>query len=173
MAALGPAKDQELQQHLDDDRVRVLGLVVNTVDDIMHGMVLGASGMYSQVEQWARQGYLLSLISKLLSHGFEVLITSDHGNAEARGIGNPSEGAVAETRGQRVRIYPSDEVRKTIQQKYPEAISWPQTGLPVDVFPLIAPSGEAFVTSGEVTVSHGGCTLEEVIVPFVTITGDH
>ena len=173
MAALGPAKDQELQQHLDDDRVRVLGLVVNTVDDIMHGMVLGASGMYSQVEQWARQGYLLSLIKKLLAHGFEVLITSDHGNAEARGIGNPSEGAVAETRGQRVRIYPSDEVRKTIQQKYPEAISWPQTGLPVDVFPLIAPSGEAFVTSGEVTVSHGGCTLEEVIVPFVTITGDH
>ncbi len=173
MTALGPPKDRELQQHLEDDRVRALGLVINTVDDIMHGMVLGESGMYSQVEQWARQGYLISLIDRLLAHGFEVLITSDHGNAEARGIGNPSEGAIAETRGQRVRIYPSAELRDKTHQKYPQAISWPQTGLPVDAFPLIAPPGEAFVTSGEVTVSHGGCCIEEVIVPFVTITGDH
>lgn len=173
MAALGQSKDQALQQHLEDDRVRALGLVVNTVDDIMHGMVLGELGMYSQVEQWARQGYLLSLIDRLVAHGFEVLITSDHGNAEARGIGKPSEGAIAETRGQRVRIYPSAELRDATHQKFPDAISWPQTGLPVDTFPLLAPLGEAFVTTGEVTVSHGGCSMEEVIVPFVTVTRDH
>lgn len=172
MTALGPPKDEELQQHLDDERVRVLGLVVNTIDDIMHGMVLGESGMYSQVEQWSRQGYLLSLIEKLLARDFEVLITSDHGNVEAKGIGNPSEGAIAETRGQRVRIYPSAELRDTTHRKYPEAICWPQTGLPVDAFPLIAPPGEAFVTTDEVTISHGGCSIEEVIVPLVTIKGN-
>jgi hypothetical protein len=135
--------------------------------------VLGSFGMYSQVEQWVRQGYLISLIKNLLAHGFEVFLTSDHGNTEAQGIGNPSEGAIAELRGQRVRIYPSAELRSTTYKHYADSISWPQTGLPVDVFPLIAPDGKAFVHAGEVNVSHGGCTLEEVIVPFVTITGDH
>lgn len=168
---LGPAKDQELLEHLENDRVRVLGLVVNTIDDIMHGMVLGAAGMYSQVEQWARQGYLMSLLQKLLAHGFRVFITADHGNVEAQGIGNPSEGAIAETHGQRVRIYSSPELRGSTQQNYSEAVSWPQTGLPVNVFPLVAPSGKAFVNSGEVTVSHGGCAVEEVIVPLVMVTG--
>lgn len=168
---LGPAKDQELLEHMENDRVRVLGLVVNTLDDIMHGMVLGAAGMYSQVEQWARQGYLLSLLQRLMAHGFKVLVTADHGNVEARGIGNPSEGAIAETHGQRVRIYSSPELRGSTQQNYPEATSWPQIGLPVDVFPLVAPFGKAFVNPGDIAVSHGGCAVEEVIVPFVTVTG--
>jgi hypothetical protein len=166
---LGPAKDQELLEQLENDGVKVLGLVVNTIDDIMHGMVLGDAGMYSQVEQWARQGYLLSLLQRLLTHGFKVFITADHGNVEARGIGNPSEGAIAETHGQRVRIYSSPELRSATQQNYPNAVSWPQTGLPVDVFPLVAPSGEAFVNSGDIVVSHGGCAVEEVVVPFVAV----
>lgn len=173
LAAVGPAKDQELTAYLEDDRVEVLGLVLNTIDDIMHGMVLGTAGMYGQVEQWARQGYLFSLLQRLVAHGFKVLVTADHGNVEARGMGNPSEGAIAETRGQRVRIYPSSELRGSTQKAYPESISWPQTGLPIDVFPLLAPAGRAFVNSSDVTVSHGGCTIEEVIVPFVTVTGDH
>ena len=83
-----------------------------------------------------------------------------------------AEGSIAETRGQRVRIYPSSELRASTQQNYPDAVSWPQIGLPVDVFPLLAPSGMAFVKAGDVTVSHGGGGVEEVIVPFVTVTGD-
>lgn len=171
LTGLGPAKDQELSAYLEDERVRVLGLVVNTLDQIMHGMMLGASGMYSQVEQWVRQGYLESLLQRLLSHGFTVFLASDHGNVEARGMGNPSEGCFADTRGQRVRIYPSHELRSATEQEYPDAVSWPQIGLPVDVFPLLAPSGKAFVKTGDVTVSHGGCAFEEVIVPFVTVAG--
>ena len=106
-----------------------------------------------------------------MAHGFKVLITADHGNVEARGIGNPSEGAIAETHGQRVRIYSCPELRGSTQHNYPEAMSWPQIGLPVDVFPLVAPFGKAFVNSGDISVSHGGCAVEEVIVPFVTVTG--
>ncbi|MEZ5277093.1 MAG: BREX-3 system phosphatase PglZ [Opitutaceae bacterium] len=172
IAALGPSKDQELLTHMEDDRLKVLGVVVNTVDDIMHGMVLGSSGMYSQVEQWARQGYLQTLLKKLVAHGFRVFLTSDHGNIEARGIGNPSEGSTAETRGQRVRIYNSPELRSKIAREMPEASCWPPIGLPPDVLPLLAPTGSAFIKSGVVTVSHGGASIEEAIVPFAAISGD-
>jgi hypothetical protein len=169
MTALGPGKDPEFRAHIADDETQVLGLVVNTVDEIMHGMVLGAAGMYSQVEQWARQGYLRSVLNQLLAHGFTVFITADHGNVEARGAGNPSEGSIAETRGQRVRIYPTPELRASVHASYPDSVLWPPVGLPVDVFPLMASQGMAFVKAGDVTVSHGGIAVEEVIVPFVRV----
>lgn len=39
-----------------DQRIRILGLVVDTVDKIMHGMELGLAGMHNQVRQWAKIG---------------------------------------------------------------------------------------------------------------------
>ncbi len=172
MTSLSPAKEQELLSVIEDERVRVLGLVINTIDEIMHGMMLGAAGMYNQVEQWSRQGYLLAVLKLLTSHGFTVFLTSDHGNIEAKGIGNPSEGSIAETRGQRVRIYNSTELRAKIAAGTPGVIPWPQIGLPLGVLPLLAPTDSAFIKSGDITVSHGGASIEEVIVPFVSVSGD-
>ena len=50
--------------------------------------------------------YLNTLLDLLLDRGFRVYLTSDHGNIEAEGCGRPAEGAVADLRGERVRIYP-------------------------------------------------------------------
>ena len=85
--------------------LRALGLVVDKVDRIMHGMELGAAGMHNQVRQWAGEGLMAALLDRLLGDGFAVYLTSDHGNIEAEGGGRPSEGALADTRGERARIY--------------------------------------------------------------------
>lgn len=155
---------------LENPDLRVLGLVVNTVDDIMHGMQLGMAGMFGQVQQWAQTGFLAELLSLLTDNGYSVLLTSDHGNTEAVGIGNPAEGDLAETRGQRLRTYSSDEMRRKIAEQYPEALVWPQVGLPNDIYPLIAPDGAAFIDKGKSAVSHGGTSIEEVIVPYIRIS---
>jgi hypothetical protein len=76
--------------------LRALGLVVDKVDKIMHGMALGAAGMHNQVRQWAEQGFPAALIALLLDRGFQVFLTSDHGNIEAEGIGRPGEGRLPE-----------------------------------------------------------------------------
>jgi hypothetical protein len=55
--------------------MRVVGLVVDKVDRIMHGMELGAAGMHNQVRQWTTQGYMAQLLDLLLDHGFQVTIT--------------------------------------------------------------------------------------------------
>jgi hypothetical protein len=52
---------------------------------------------------------------------------------------------------------------------FPEAVEWPRIGLPDDYFPLLAPPRSAFIPVGEYSVSHGGMSLEEVVVPFVEI----
>lgn len=152
-----------------DQRIRILGLVVDTVDKIMHGMELGLAGMHNQVRQWAKEGFLGKLIDLLLERNYKIFLTSDHGSIEAKGCGRPTEGSIADVRGERVRIYPNLILRKTTKEKFPEAMEWPQIGLPQDCLPLLAPDRAAFIHTGEQIIAHGGISLEEVIVPYVQI----
>ncbi|MBU2053723.1 MAG: BREX-3 system phosphatase PglZ [Proteobacteria bacterium] len=166
---LGDGNLSHLEELLSYPRIRVAGLVIDKVDRIMHGMELGAAGMHNQVRQWANQSYLASLLDLLLDRGFRVFLTSDHGNIEAEGCGRPSEGAVADLRGERVRIYSDPLLRKKVADRFPDAVEWPSVGLPNDYLPLLAPSRKAFVREKERLVSHGGISIEEVIVPLVQI----
>ncbi len=158
-----------LDTALNLERIRALGLVVDTVDKIMHGMQLGMAGMHNQIRQWCESGILSALIDHLLENGFQVWLTSDHGNLECRGMGNPSEGSIAESRGERARIYPTPELRSQVAHKFPDAAVWHPAGLPSNYYPLLAKATHAFVTQGKNTVTHGGCSLEEVIVPLIKI----
>jgi len=105
----------------------------------------------------------------LLDSGFDITLTSDHGNIEAYGCGSPKEGAVAEVRGERVRIFSDELLRKKVKASFPDSIEWPSVGLPDDFLPLIAPDRTAFVGEGARIVTHGGISLEEVIVPLIHI----
>lgn len=165
---LGPVEEVASQP-----RVRVLGLVVDIVDRIMHGMELGAAGMHGQVRQWVREEYLADLFALLMANGFEVHLTSDHGNIEARGIGKPAEGAIAELRGERARIYSDAALRRRIRGQFPHTLEWPSIGLPEDFQPLLAQGRDAFVVSGQRIVGHGSISLEEVIVPYVQVRAAH
>ena len=149
--------------------IRALGLVVDKVDKIMHGMELGTAGMHNQVRQWAGEGFLAGLLDLLLDDGFAVFLTSDHGNIEAEGRGRPSEGVVADVRGERARIYPDAVLRSRVHEQFPDAVAWPAIGLPDECLALLAPARTAFVREGERVVGHGGVSLEEVVVPWIRI----
>ena len=148
---------------------RICGLVIDKVDRIMHGMELGASGMINQVRQWAQKNDFLDILKLLRDHGFHIFLTSDHGNVESKGFGNPSEGAVADLHGQRARVYPNQGLRARVKNQFPEAIAWSPVGLPENYLPLLAPRRKAFIRVGETMVAHGGISIEEVIVPFVEL----
>ena len=148
-------------------KTKVLGLVVDKVDKIMHGMQLGSAGMHNQIEQWCHSGFLSTLVDQLLDYGFQVWLTADHGNIECVGRGRPFEGVIAETRGERVRVYPTPELRSQTAESFAFAHEWLPVGLPADYFPLVAGGRDAFVPPGETIVGHGGIAIEEVIVPLV------
>ena len=116
---LGEASDLEgLREALAHPQVRVAGLVIKKVDDMMHGMKLGGTGMQNQVRIWAEKGYLADLIAMLLEQKFAVAITSDHGNVEAVGIGRPAEGVLAQQKGQRARIYNDATLRGLTRKSF-------------------------------------------------------
>lgn len=156
-----------LDATLHPGKTRAVGLVVDKVDKIMHGMQLGAAGMHNQIKQWCQGGFLGSLIGYLLDHGYQVWMTSDHGNIECRGKGRPSEGVIAETRGERVRVYPTPELRSQIAGTFTFAHEWQPIGLPSNYFPLVASGNDAFINPNDSIVGHGGIAVEEVIVPLV------
>jgi len=145
----------------------VVGLVVDKVDKIMHGMQLGAAGMHNQLKQWCQTGFLGSLLSYLLEQGFQVWLTSDHGNIECQGRGRPSEGVIPELRGERVRVYPTQELRSQTANTFSFAHEWQPIGLPPNYFPLVAGGHDAFINQSESIVGHGGISHEEVLVPLI------
>jgi len=166
---LGDGSLESVSEALSHPKARIAGLVVDKVDKIMHGMEMGTAGMHNQVGQWAKQPYLRALLDLLLDRGFRVYLTSDHGNIEAEGCGRPAEGAVADLRGERVRIYPDEVLRCQVKERFPAALEWDPIGLPEDCLALLAPHRQAFVRETEHTVCHGGISIEELIVPLVQI----
>ncbi len=161
-----------LAEELTAPKLKVIGAVVDKVDRIMHGMELGTAGMHNQVRQWASEGFLVGFLDTLMTSGFEVYLTADHGNVESTGCGRPKEGLTADVRGERARIYSDPTLRAHVASKFPNAIPWKPMGLPNDFLPLLSGDRSAFIPEGQRTVAHGGVTLEEVVVPFVRLVGD-
>jgi hypothetical protein len=162
----GDASDV-LDSAIHSGKTKVVGLVVDKVDKIMHGMQLGAAGMHNQIKQWCQGGFLAALVGQLLDDGYAVWLTADHGNIQCDGKGRPAEGAIAETRGERARVYPTPELRAQVAASFPFAHEWQPVGLPADYLPLVAGGHDAFANLGEAIVGHGGIAIEEVIVPLV------
>ena len=159
----------ELAEALSKPSLKVAGIVVDTIDEIVHGAVLGKRGIASQIDSWCTSGFVEQLLALLLDRGFDVYLTADHGNVEAIGAGRPNQGVIAESRGERVRIYPTDLLRKQSAEQIPGTIELPSPALPPNFLPLFAGARTAFVHKGEPLVAHGGISVEELIVPFVEV----
>lgn len=166
---LGGGTLEKVEEIVAGPKPRAVGLVVDTVDKMMHGMELGTSGMHNQVGQWAGESFMAYLFDLLIGRGFHVYLTSDHGNIEATGCGRPAEGSVVDQPGQRARVYSDLSLRRQVKELFPDALEWPQIGLPEGYMPLLAPGRLAFASQNEHLVGHGGPSLEEIVVPFVHI----
>ena len=161
---------QRIKEAAEHSICRYLGIVVGTVDQTVHGTVLGTGGLHAEVRHWVAQGRFRKIIQTLLDEKYEVWVTSDHGNIDGTGIGKPDVGAIAENRGQRAQIFRDEGTRTKTHAQFPEAIVWQQSGIPDDMRAMLAPGRGAFIPEGKRAVAHGGISVEEVIVPLARIS---
>ena len=148
---------------------QVIGFVVNFVDKSIHGTSLGTASIHDTLKRWIKDGTLVSLLGALFDHGYEVYVGSDHGNIEAKGIGIPKQGVLVDQPGSRVRIYANKMFAEQAHQEYPETILWGGWE-PGARYTYLFPKGKtAFQRAGTGSVTHGGISLEEIIVPFVHV----
>ncbi|NLE57870.1 MAG: BREX-3 system phosphatase PglZ [Planctomycetes bacterium] len=153
---------------IDDQRVTVIGIVVNSIDRLVHGVGSG-SVLQASVSQWARDGHLVSLLYLLIQRGFEVFVGSDHGNVTAHGTGRLDVGSIPDERGHRAMLFPDANTRDAALAQCRSALPWSSAGLPPSAFVALATDRSAFVNAGAVVRTHGGASIDELLVPFVRI----
>lgn len=148
--------------------VKVYGAVIDVIDQFTHHAVLGEKSLVSNLNLWLQSNYLVHLLTDLMNDQFTIYLTSDHGNTNAKGIGRISEGVLVDQKGERVRIYSDRTLYEDSLTKI-NSIPWNNVGLPENYYVLLSHYREAFVTKDENIVTHGGISIEEVIVPFVKV----
>ena len=166
----------DIPVEIENPRIEVLCLIDDTLDKLTHNATLGTIDQQSSLRLWLEPGLengsarLEVLIDDLLERQFTVFIVSDHGHVQATGFGQPSEGLLAQTRGKRARLYQDRLAAKRVQETFPDTILWENDGInPANLFGLMPAGRFSFSPAGGTVVTHGGLSVDEVIVPFIQI----
>lgn len=149
--------------------VKCAAVIIIDVDEMVHGQKQGRIGMFNDITVLTRQQKLLKLTERLLKKGFDVYITADHGNTPCTGMGKlVGTGVDVETRSRRMLVLKDFADKETMMEKY-NLIEYPKYYLNKAYDYLLCGPGKSFDTKGEQVMNHGGITIDEVIVPFISI----
>jgi hypothetical protein len=163
---------------LDSQYTQSLCLVSPVIDAMVHGATQGTADVSASLKLWLADGFRTStgsswfegLIDRLLLDHYVVTIATDHGHVEALGMGQPQEGVTVETRSTRARLYNNHDFACAVQANFPDTILWTDDGLLPAGWQALLPAGRrAFAPLGQRVVSHGGLTIDEMVVPVITI----
>lgn len=162
-----------LQSILDNKNVR-LGILINLFDDVMHASKelppeSDKRIYYDTLRSYLENGALDRLFIILLDNGYRIFITSDHGNIAGIGNGLTPPKALIETYARRVAIFDQASLAQEFAEKNAE-IYFRTKSLPPSLHPVYLPGNQLFATLGSAQISHGGLSIEELVVPFVEIT---
>lgn len=149
--------------------VKCAAVIINDVDDMVHGQKQGRIGMFNDITVLSKQAQLVGLTKRLLRAGFDVYISADHGNTPCVGMGKLMKtGVEVETKSRRMIVL-RDFADKDALLGQHDVFEYPKYYLNKIYDYLICGAGHSFDAKGENVMSHGGITVDEVIVPFIKI----
>lgn len=152
--------------------VKCGAVIINDIDDMVHAQQLGRLGMYDDISLLSKQGKLAKLVHRLLRKGYDVYISADHGNTHCTGIGRPQGfGVEVETRSHRMMVLKEFADSENYREKY-GLIEYPKYYLPKEYEYLVCNTGTSLDINGADVMSHGGITIDEVVVPFIELKAE-
>ena len=146
---------------------KVIAIVINEVDDITHGQHQDRTGMWGDMDLLGRSGKLQGLIKKLTALGYSTYITSDHGNTLCTGVGGFRSGVEVESRSKRMAILKGFAETNTLLKEH--ATEYPGFYLDQEYRYFVCKNGVSFDHKGDSVMTHGGTSIDEVIVPFIKV----
>ena len=151
------------------DFVKCGAVIIMDCDEMVHAQKQGKKGMYQDIKLLSNDGKLAALVKRLLKKEFDIYITADHGNTTCTGVGKlTGAGVEVETKSRRMVVL-KDFADKEALRKKADLVDYPGYYLPKEFDYAICDTGVSFDTKGEQILSHGGITLDEVVVPFIKI----
>lgn len=170
MRGLMLVDEREVEHVINTLTQPVIGLVVNFIDETMRGVTLGTAEIHYNLRLWVEKYFLIELIEELFERSFDVYITSDHGNIETYGMGTLRQGSLVEKASTRVRVYENPVFAKQALEIYTDSVQWPVENVRSQYCFIFAGGRKAFLRKSKVKqVSHGGISLEEIVVPFIRV----
>ena len=147
---------------------KFMAVIINDVDELVHNQKQGRAGMFNDVSLWAKSGKLQGLIKDLHAQGFVIYITADHGNTHCIGAGTVRySGVEVESRSRRMFILKDfAEEKEYFREK---AVAYPGYYLDKNYKYYVCESGVSFDNKNEEVMTHGGISIDEVIVPFIKV----
>lgn len=149
--------------------VRCGAVIILDVDEMVHAQTQGRIGMFHDIKLLAEQNKLSNMVRRFLSDGFDVYISSDHGNTACVGLGRAmGSGVEVETKSHKMMVLKDFADKGSLVQKY-GMIEYPKYYLPKEYDYLICDVGGSLDSKGKAVMTHGGMSLDEVVVPFIKI----
>lgn len=153
------------------EETRVIGVVFSFIDKMLHGpydLDVGKKFLYQRIEKFLESSCLTEIFTILQKHGYKTYVTSDHGNLVATGNGVRDSKYLVETRGKRCLVY-DRKVLAEEKQKRGDVTLFSSRFIPENQW-ILFPNGNCFFgTDGSKEITHGGISVEEMVVPFAEV----
>jgi hypothetical protein len=169
-------KDRQTKYFVEEDVIdenALLGydtvsVLFNFFDDLCHSTLFPVNEntkaiYFNNCKQYLEKSNVKQTIKTLLDNNFALHFCSDHGSVIAKG------------NGEKVQKYLIDDFAKRaviIPEEASELIEFEKMDIPfVSHKKLVLPEGRTmFTQKNKIEINHGGISLEEIVVPFITIT---
>ncbi|MCH8536097.1 MAG: PglZ domain-containing protein, partial [Flavobacteriaceae bacterium] len=151
--------------------VKRLGVVYKDLDDYMHSSK-DYIDLLKLTENWFERSKINETIKKLLVGGFKVILTSDHGNIQAKGwrsltgkekLGTNTSGS----RSERHIEYSDTKLKDNFLRNNPDLLE----SILEEEKAIYFKNNLSF-SRRENLVTHGGSHFLEVIIPYIVITNE-
>ena len=152
-------------------RTKRLGIVFKDLDDKMHSSS-DYKDLKNLTKNWFEKNIIVSYLNDLVSDGFQVILTTDHGNVEAEGwrtlsgrekLGTNKSGS----RNQRHVEYTDDWLAKEFMAENEEI----RDSIVKDEQAIYFTDNKSFSKDKQL-VTHGGSHIFEVLIPFIKLSKD-
>jgi hypothetical protein len=153
------------------DVIKRLGIVYKDLDDYMHSSK-DYKDLIKLTENWFERSNINNTIEELLFHGFRVIITSDHGNIQAKGwrglsgkekLGTNNSGSRSERHIEYSEKWLKDEFLNNNSELINSIVQEENS--------LYFKDDLSFSRRDHL-VTHGGAHFLEVVIPFIEITNE-
>lgn len=150
---------------------KTVSKIYNLFDETAHKTIISTNDFskntyFTIIEQYINQSEIAKEIKILLNNDFKIFICSDHGCTIARGNGQKIEKHLIDSYSKRGTIIKENSTLKS--EKYI------RYQIPVHEKPnvVLAHPGEMYDYKSAQELTHGGASVEEMVIPFIEIKKD-
>ena len=159
-------KDFELSENSLCD-YHAMGIVFSFIDHFAHSDLMNKNKLIKNIVFHLKNSNLDKFIDSLLRNKFHLYFISDHGSVFCKGNGINVKRDLVNSRAKRYLISDKKELLEEYKTEDSELVQF--KNIIGDDYLLLLSGDKMFAGKNEEGLTHGGISIEEIIVPFIEV----